>query len=287
MAELFINNNGLIIPANQPTIQTGSRAFMYGDGLFESIRIINGFPINLPNHYERIKDGAKAIHLEIPDYFTLEFLTAKIQELIERSGITEGGKCRVSIDRIEGGTYLPNSNDIRYYIEVNPYEANLFELNTKGLSIDIYQAIKKQNNFLANFKTKNGLMYILAASAAKQKNLDDYLITNENNVILETSNSNLFIISNGVLYTPSLQDGCIAGTMRMQIINLAIKHGIRVYECSIMPQNLLSADEIFLTNAIRGIIWVGSYRTKTYQNVTARKMLAFLNDSWENELGMQ
>ncbi|MBN9293833.1 MAG: aminotransferase class IV [Flavobacteriia bacterium] len=287
MAELFINNNGAILPADKPTIQTGSRAFMYGDGLFESIRIIGGIPINLANHFKRLEDGAKAIQLRLPVYFTLDFLKSKIEELIQKSGITEGGKCRVSVDRMNGGTYFPETNEINYFIEVVPYTSNFFELNNKGLEIDIYQPLKKQNNFLANYKTKNGLMYIMAAIMAKEKGLDDYLITNEKSVILESSNSNLFIVSNGVLYTPSLEDGCIAGTMRMQVINLAIKHGIRVYECSILPQNLLSGDEIFFTNAIRGIVWVGGYRTKRYQNTIARKMQAYLNDFWENELGIQ
>jgi branched-subunit amino acid aminotransferase/4-amino-4-deoxychorismate lyase len=99
--------------------------------------------------------------------------------------------------------------------------------------------------------------------------------------ILETSSCNLFIISNGVLYTPGLDEGCLAGTMRMQVINLALANGIKVYECAIMPQNLLAADEVFLTNAIRGINWVGGYRTKRYQNNISRKLVVLLNDYWE------
>jgi branched-chain amino acid aminotransferase len=71
--------------------------------------------------------------------------------------------------------------------------------------------------------------------------------------------------------------------MRMQVINLAINHGIKVYECNILPQNLLAADEIFLTNAIRGISWVGGYRTKRYFNVISRRIQAYLNDYWENQ----
>jgi branched-chain amino acid aminotransferase len=72
--------------------------------------------------------------------------------------------------------------------------------------------------------------------------------------------------------------------MRMQVINLALKNGIKVYECTIMPQNLLAADEIFFTNAIRGINWVSGYRTKRYFNNMSRKLVAILNDYWENEL---
>jgi len=212
----------------------------------------------------------------------VQFFEDKIVELANISGITDGGKCRISLDRALGGTYIPETNEISYFIEVYPYEANFFELNSKGFEIDIYQDQKKQNNFLANFKTKNGLLYVMTAIAAKEKNLDDMLLTNEKGVIIESSNSNLFIVSNGVLYTPGLEDGCLAGTMRMQVINLAIQHGIKVYECSIMPQNLLAADEIFFTNAIRGIVWVGGYRTKRYYNSLGRKLQSFLNDYWSN-----
>lgn len=91
----------------------------------------------------------------------------------------------------------------------------------------------------------------MAAINAQSRNLDDVLIVNDNGGILESSSCNMFVVSNGVLYTPGLEEGCLAGTMRMQIINLALQNGIKVYECNILPQNLLAADEIFFTNAIR------------------------------------
>jgi branched-subunit amino acid aminotransferase/4-amino-4-deoxychorismate lyase len=287
MAETYVNSNGVILPNNGATISAGNRSYLYGDGLFESVRIMNGKPINVSNHFNRIQEGAKALRMRLPVYYTPLFFEEKIQELIEKSEIKEGGKCRISIDRSSGGTYFPETNEVSYFIEVYPYEANYFELNSKGLEIDISIDMKKQNNFLANYKTKNGLLYVMTAISAKEKQLDDLLISNEKGVIIESSNSNLFVVSNGVLYTPGLDEGCLAGTMRMQIINLAIKHGVKVYECAILPQNLLAADEIFLTNAIRGISWVGGYRTKRYFNVIARKIQALLNDHWERELEIQ
>jgi branched-subunit amino acid aminotransferase/4-amino-4-deoxychorismate lyase len=282
MKELFVNNNGAILPNKGATIAAGNRSYLYGDGLFESVRIINGKPINLENHYDRLVQGAKALKMRFPAFFSVNFFEDKIVEICRMSGISEGGKCRISLDRALGGTYIPETNEISYFIEVYPYEANLFELNSKGFEVDIYNDQKKQNNFLANYKTKNGLLYVMTAIAAKERHLDDMLLTNEKGVIIESSNSNIFIVSNGVLYTPGLEDGCLAGTMRMQVINIAIQHGIKVYECSIMPQNLLAADEIFLTNAIRGIVWVGGYRTKRYFNTLGRKLQSFLNDYWSN-----
>ena len=284
MGVLYVNNNGNVLPNTGATIAAGNRSYLYGDGLFESIRIMNGSPINVPNHFNRLVEGSKAIKMRLPSFFTAAFFEDKIKELLQESAITEGGKCRISIDRATGGTYFPETNEVSYFIEVYPYDANHFELNSKGLEVDIYMDMKKQKNFLSNYKTKNGLMYVMAAIAAKEKNLDDLLLSNEKGGILESSNSNIFVVSNGVLYTPGLDEGCLAGTMRMQVINLAIQHGIKVYECAILPQNLLAADEIFLTNAIRGISWVGGYRTKRYFNVIARRIQSYLNDYWENQL---
>ena len=112
---------------------------------------------------------------------------------------------------------------------------------------------------------------------AKEKGVDDLLIQNDQMGIIEGSSANLFVISNGVLYTPSLDSGCLGGTMRMQIINLAIANNIKVYECNITPQNLLVADEVLLTNAIQGITWVGAFRTKRYFNTVANQLVNLLN----------
>jgi branched-chain amino acid aminotransferase len=279
--ELFVNNNGKIISNTGPSIMAGNRGYTYGDGLFESMRIMNGRVLNVTNHFNRLAEGAKALKMRFPSFYTPEFFEEHIQELIELSKIQEGGRVRLSIDRLGGGTYLPDINEVSYFIEVYPLENNLFGLNAKGLEIDLYQDIKKTKTPLSNFKTKNGIIYVLAAISAREKGLDDMLLLNEKGQILESSHSNLFVVSNGVLYTPGLNDGCLAGTMRMQVINLAIKHGLKVYECPILPSNLLVADEVFLTNAVRGITWVGGYRTKRYFNTTARKIVAYLNDEWD------
>jgi branched-chain amino acid aminotransferase len=152
------------------------------------------------------------------------------------------------------------------------------------LEVDLYTAIRKENNILANFKTKNGLVYVMGAIEAKEKGLDDMLITNAKGGVLEATSSNLFVISNGVLYTPGLEEGCLGGTMRMTIINLAIENNIKVYESSITPQNLLIADEVFLTNAINGIVWVGGYRTKRYMNTVSLNFVNLLNKHYSNKL---
>ncbi len=283
---LYVNNNGVLLPNDAPTIHAGNRGHLYGDGVFESIRILSGKPINIVNHIDRLLKGANVLKMETPANYDVNFFQEKIVELIEKSGIKQGGRCRLSIDRATGGAYLPDSNDCTFYIEVYPYLMNYFELNAKGLELDIYKDIKLHKNFLSNYKTKTGLPYVMASIAAKEQGLDDLFLTNEKGNVIESGSCNVFIVSNGVLYTSGLDEGCIAGTMRMQVINLAIKHNIKIYECSILPQNLLSADEIIFTNAIRGINWVAGYRTKRYQNNMSRRLVVLLNSYWENELGL-
>ena len=278
MAILYVNNNGKLLKNEGATIETGNRSHLYGDGLFESVRIIDGQPVNLEAHILRMIEGAAALKMRIPSYFSTSFFQTKIEELIEASSIREGGRVRISLDRVSGGTYKPISNEVNYFIEIYPLDNNDYQLNEKGYEIDLYTSMRKQQNKLSNFKTKNGLLYVMCAIEAMEKGLDDLLITDEKGAILEGSSSNLFIVSNGVLYTPSLSQGCLGGVMRMTIINKALENGVKVYESSIMPQHLLAADEIFLTNAIKGITWVSGYRTKRYGNEMAKRLLKQINN---------
>lgn len=281
---LFCIHNGKVMLAEQLHITPNNRAYLYGDGVFESIRVFNGNVINLENHLTRLIDGAKALKMRIPVYFTVDFFQKQMNTLLEKNQVKGGGKIRLSIDRIPGGNYTPDNDEPEFLMEFQPLAASDFELNTKGFEIDLFTDIKKDINKFSNFKTKNGLLYVMAGITAKEKGIDDVLIHNKNGGIIESSSSNLFLVSNGVLYTPGLEEGCLAGTMRMQIINLALQSGYKIYECTIMPQNLLAADEVFLTNAIKGISWVVGYRTKRYYNNTSRKLVALLNDHWEKKI---
>ncbi|MGM0479659.1 MAG: aminotransferase class IV [Bacteroidota bacterium] len=280
MALLYINNNGEVLKNDGATLTAANRGHLYGDGLFESIRVVDGKPINLEAHILRMLEGAATLKMRTPAFYSTAFFEEKIIELLKLSSIDQGGKVRISIDRMSGGTYRPSSNETTYFIEVSPLNDELFRLNPRGWEVDLYTAMRKHKNKLSNFKTKNGLLYVMCAIEAQEKGLDDLLITDSKGGILEGSSSNLFVVSNGVLYTPGLEEGCLGGVMRMTLINLALENGIKVYESSIMPQNLLAADEVFLTNAIKGIVWVGGYRTKRYVNDMSTHLLKLLNQKW-------
>ncbi|MBD3637066.1 MAG: aminotransferase class IV [Crocinitomicaceae bacterium] len=276
----FVNFNGKLLPAEAFSIMAGNRAYLYGDGLFESIRIMNGRPINMDNHFKRLYEGMEALKMKPPATFSMEFFENELQSLISENGIDKGGWARLSIDRKPGGRFLPQTNHVDYFIEAQATDENKFMLNDRGYRIDLYNDIKKDISPLSKYKTKNGLIYIMAKLRSQERGLDDLLIQNFKMGIIEGGSSNLFVVSNGVLYTPGLDLGPLGGTMRMQIINMAIKNNIKVYECNISPQNLLVADEVFLTNAIQGVIWVESYRTKQYGKEMAKTLISLLNERW-------
>ena len=272
----YIILNGEMLGASQ-SFMKDNRAFRFGDGVFESIRILNGLPYNLQFHIERMLEGADILSLDIPIHFSVDYFKAQIESLIEKNSIQAGGKARISLFRDGEGVYFSESDKAMFFIEASHLPNNYFILNENGLMVDIYSEMNKSVNILSKYKSCNSLLPIMAANFAKKNKLQECFILNAKGKIIESISSNVFIVSNGVLYTPPLEDGCIGGIMRMNVINTAIENGITVYENTLSPQNLLAADEIFLTNAIQGIQWVGGYKSKRYFNKISKKILELIN----------
>lgn len=271
--------NGEFYPSNQPILSINNRSFRYGDGLFESIRVVNGEVYNFEAHFTRLIEGMRMFNIEIPEYFTIEYFENQIKSLIQHNGIHKGGRVKLTIYRKgEVASYYSETNEPGFIIEAESFSSNEFELSTDGIDIDVFDEITKPLNKYASFKTTNAFFYVSAIHAAKEKGLGDHLLINEKMNIIESTNSNFFIVSNAVLYTPPLSSGCVGGTMRMKVINLALANNIKVYESSITAGHLLSCDEIILTNAIQGIKWVRSYKTKRFFHKMADQLVKFLNE---------
>jgi len=276
-AELIYN--GEFYPSNQPILSINNRSFRYGDGLFESIRVVNGEVYNFEAHFTRLIEGMRMFNIETPEYFTIEYFENQIKSLIQHNGIHKGGRVKLTIYRKgEVASYYSETNEPGFIIEAESFSSNEFELSTDGIDIDVFDEITKPLNKYASFKTTNAFFYVSAIHAAKEKGLGDHLLINEKMNIIESTNSNFFIVSNGILYTPPLSSGCVGGTMRMKVINLALANNIKVYESSITAGHLLSCDEIILTNAIQGIKWVRSYKTKRFFHKMADQLVKFLNE---------
>jgi len=274
----WLIENGLLLPADKPEISHTNRAFLYGDGCFESIRVGNGKVLNAGIHFLRLERTLRALEIQLPEGYDQTAFENELSLLVEKNEIKSGGRIRATFSRAGGGHFTPERNEAHRVMAVVALQDGLFALNKRRLSVDIYAKIKKEVDYLANFKTLNCQLYVMAAIHSKNQGLDDAILLNASGGIMESTNSNLFVVSNRVLYTPGLDQGCVAGVMRMKVINLALSKGLKVYECNISPQHLLSADELLLTNAISGIRWVSAYRTKRYLNNMAGQLIKWLNE---------
>jgi branched-subunit amino acid aminotransferase/4-amino-4-deoxychorismate lyase len=260
--------NGHLISVYEPSVAFNNRAFRYGDSLFESIRTCNNKLMFLRDHITRLKLGMTVLRMNVPAEFNTENMFEQIMLLLKHNSHAPNARIRLTVFRNEGGYYSPETNDISFLIESTELDST-YLLNQKGFWVDVYKDIKKSINKLANIKTGNALLYVMAGLAKQSMKLDDCFIINEKGIICESINSNIFIVKNGTLFTPPLSDGCVAGVMRKQIITLASQHKILVFETTQTDYTLSTADEVFLTNSISGLLWVGQYKQKYYTNKTA------------------
>lgn len=272
--------NGELYEDNEPLLLASNRAFRYGDSFFESIRLINGKGIFLENHYTRLVEATRVLQMELFPDFTFDYFQEQIDRLARENNITEGGRARLVIYRNDGGLYKPDSNRALWFLEVLPHPDSQFKLNEKGLKIGLYQDLKKPVNYLSKLKTGNSLLFVMACLEYKKLEMDDLILLNEKGFLCEMTSSNLFLVQDKNLLTPSLKSGCLEGTMRKLIMDVAPKAGYRVIEADeIVEIELEYAEEVFTTTAVAGVKWVGAYKQKRYFNKISKELVNLINEA--------
>jgi branched-chain amino acid aminotransferase len=276
MVPLFINFNGELIRADTKLFTTANRAFNYGDGLFESMRLMKGQLKFADLHADRLQHGMKALKIDGYSQMDAWFLREKVEHLAIRNKIKHG-RLRLTVYRDSEGLYAPTQNKMGYCLELQPLDEPRYFLNDKGLIMDIFTDLTKPTNFLSNIKTCNSLIYVLAGVFKTQNKLDDAFLLNQNGFLCEASSSNIFVWYKNHLYTPALSEGCVEGIMRQIVIKLARESDIPFTEAQINPDILYEADEVFLTNATKGIQWVMGFGVKRYFNRLSKGLMDELN----------
>lgn len=276
--KIFVNLNGEILSADQPVLMTGNRAFRYGDALFETIRLMHGEILFFDRHLERLKKGMNLLGMKWRDDFTFHNLYLLIRHLDQMNELKGNGRVRIQVFRNEGGRYTPAANDVSFLIEAEPLSKVEYQLNENPLRIDVYTEIEKSKNKFSNIKSSNSLIYIMAGIYKELQGLDDCIILNHGGKVCEGIGSNVFLVSKDEILTPALSEGCIQGIMREHLIELLRKRGKKIQEDSVTIDHVLKADEVFLTNVIEGIRWVGAFGQKRYFNSTSRWLFSELNE---------
>ncbi|WP_316849617.1 aminotransferase class IV [Pedobacter agri] len=277
MSQKYLLFNDEFHAVDAPILTASNRSFKFGDGLFESMRMIDHKLQFADFHADRLIGGMKAIkmdgHALMDDYF----LRQKTADLVKKNRWNGNVRFRLSVYREGAGVYTPEINKAGYVLEGMPLTSNQYELNSKGLIIDVYDEIAKPINKLSNYKTSNALPYVMAGIFKSQNRLDEAMILNQNGFLCESISANVFVVYNDQIYTPALTEGCVGGVMRSAVMQLCKMNDLALVEAQINPEILKEAEEVFITNATQGIQWVMGYGRKRYFNEVSKFLIDKLN----------
>jgi len=275
----MVNHNGNIIKIGDSKLSIKNRGFNYGDALFETLRVSYKKVLFLEDHYFRLMASMRILRMEIPMNFTLEFLEAEILKLIDANDqVQKTVRIKFIVYRKEGGLYTPTTNHVEYLVTSKLLENDFYEFNTNDYKVDLFKDYYVSPGLLSTLKSNNRLINIVGGIYAKENELDNCIILNTNKNVLEALNGNLFLVVGNVIKTPPLSDGCIKGVLRKQIIDIIkLMPEYSIEEALISPFELQKADELFITNVIKGIQPVSQYRKRIFAHNVSKNLLSKLN----------
>ncbi|MBK6937716.1 MAG: aminotransferase class IV [Chitinophagaceae bacterium] len=260
--------NGKMISDQEPVLMAANRSYRYGDGLFETMKMVNGKILLGDFHFERLFTGLSLLQFNAPKLFSKELLSEKISEVCRKNSCEQLARVRLSVSRGNGGLYDADNN-LQYVIECWPLNDSVNCFNENGLVTGLYTAGRKTCDIFSNLKSASFLPYVMAALYARENKWNDCLLMNTEGNIADSTIANIFVIKNGIISTPAASQGCVLGVMRRYLLTVLAQNGFFVEEKPVTVTEIESADEVFLTNAINGIRWVGSFGSRTYSSVVA------------------
>jgi branched-chain amino acid aminotransferase len=275
----MVNFNGNLLSKNTFFLNHENRGLRYGDALFEAIRVVNGKIFFWEDHYLRLMASMRILRMEIPMNFTMEFLEEQILATVDANALLDQpARLRFSVFRNNGGLYLPQTNDVSYIIEASTLDSPFFILNNDAYEVELFKDFYLNPDMLSTLKTNNKAINVVGSIFAAENGYQNCLLLNTEKKVVEALNGNLFLVKDQRIKTPSLKDGCLNGIVRKKLI--AILGSLDTYqfeEAFISPFELQKADELFITNAIKGIQPITKYRKKEYGTTVAADLLGKLN----------
>lgn len=274
----MINFNGSIVE-NDTLISVKNRGFNYGDAIFETIKVSHSKILFLEDHYFRLMASMRIMRMEIPMSFTMEFFKVEILKTLEANHfLKNSARVKIIVNRGEGGFYAPSSSLVDYIISSEVIPNDFYGISDQVYIVDLFKDFYVAPGLLSTLKTNNKAINVIASVYAKENDFNNCLLLNTNKSVVEATNGNLFLVKGTLIKTPPLQDGCLKGVMRKQLIEL-IKSmpEYTIEEASISPFELQKADELFITNVIQGIQPITKYRKKEFKTDVTNSFLNKIN----------
>jgi len=272
------NFDGTITDKEQ-LLSTQNRGYAYGDSLFETIKVSHSKLFFCEDHYFRLMASMRIMRMEIPMFFTMEFLEEQIQKTLQASNLDKASvRVKLSIHRNEGGLYLPDTNEVSFIITAKQIEDDFYTTKSDFYEVDLFKDYYVSPTLLSTLKTNSKALNVVGSIYAKENNLNNCLLLNTNKHVIEALNGNVFLVNGNLIKTPPISDGCLKGVMRKQIIDvLKTSKDYEFVEDSISPFELQKADEIFITNVIIGIQPITKYRKKLFTTEVSNNLLQKIN----------
>lgn len=242
---VFIDN--AFVPARSALIPVSDSAYLYGIGLFETMRVMKGRILFFQLHDARLRGNARRIGLKVP--LSPRRFRDAVAGLLRRNRLQDA-TVRVMLSEAAEGKP-------RLVITATPFQPYPARCYKKGARLVFARSFLSDSKSLSPIKTTSYLSRMIPRREAARRGADEALLLSESGLVTEAASSNVFIVKSGVLTTPPLSDGLLAGTRRKVVIDLAKKLKIPVIEKSLRPKDLFQSDEVFLTSSLKDVMPVG------------------------------
>jgi branched-chain amino acid aminotransferase len=260
--------NGQLVPEQWAMVSVFDRGFLYGDGLFETLRVLNGKPFRWEQHFQRLEDGARFLGITVP--FSLEELRRFAGLLIQENRMPDA-LLRISLSRGVGPRgYSPKGADTPF-MAMSLHAASPFDPHRPPRWRVITSSVRiAANEPLAQFKTSNKLPQIIARAEADAASAEEALLVDTNGHVVEASSSNLFWVEKEVVCSPP-RGGFLPGVTRAVVMEICGILGVELREVAVTPEGLRQTDGVFLSLSSVGVaecVWLDGCELKPQSIIT-------------------
>ena len=262
--------NGTFIKERKAVFSIKSDWGKFAPGFFETIKVLRSKPLLWEYHYERLRWGAKYWEIKLP---SRKKLYREVEQLVKKNQISNGRLRIQFIVHLAGSTF-------DYSGTITTIDKGAYKMKSNGWTAGLYKKNRRVVSEGNDFKSNNRAVYLLAKKWANKNQLNEAFVMNQFGEITDAANCNLFWVKDGRIFTPRIRAGGVNGCLRRFLMKESSDWKLRIKERKCFPKTLLEADEIFVTNVIRGVQWIRSYEGKEYSNVVTKQVYDGLKQ-WE------
>jgi len=258
MIHRYVHHNGRMLPIEEARLSPGQAGLLSGWGLFTTLRVFHGVPFEYERHWRRLERDAARTRLPFP--FDAERVRAQVMELVRANEVLEG---TARIFAIYNKFGFWQSDEAAPQVDLLLYTGGL-PPHTEPGRLDLREHGRHAASPLAGVKVTSWLNNVWSLAAAQERGFNEVVMLNERGEAAECTTANIFCVRRGTVETPPLSSGCLEGVTRGLLLELAPPAGVPMIERTLSPEDLFSADEIFITSTNRSLLGIGEIAGHSY-----------------------